>query len=360
MQDNLMGALQDIISTAATHNLTLLPRYGNEAAWQEVWDSLTYHSIDQAPDMLEYQVAYFRDVGWKLEDASVIFFQEGRPCGIWPLHVGERAGTTTVSMAGTPLRLPMFGPHLAKTVMRRMFKSALHTLCNWAGGLPIENVSIRNHVPCSNTLARIDFVDRQLLSMGATTRLHHELHVDLRATMDQIRLGFRKSFRPLINANLHTWSTFIMDKRSADRATWQEFRELHFDSAGQRWTRNESTWDIQYEILQSGTGFLVGLRDLESGRLTGAGFFQNTRDEGVYAVAAYDRALFDKPLGHIVQFIAIKHMKALGLSNYRLGDRHYPGDYLKPTAKEVDISYFKEGFASGIYRAVTYILPTHR
>lgn len=83
--------------------------------------------------------------------------------------------------------------------------------------------------------------------------------------------------------------------------------------------------------------------------MVGGGFFQVTRDEGVYAVAAYDRALFDKPLGHAVQYRAVEEMKNRGIRWYKIGARPYPGDQPPPSAKELRIAEFKQGFASHIF-----------
>lgn len=353
-----MNAADDIVALAANYGLQLVPRSGHEDVWSDVWLGLGHHPIDHAPYSLDYNTKYFRDAGWKLEDASVIFFDGDRPCGIWPLHVGGPEGMNALYMAGTSVQLPLFAKNLPSKTMRRMLDAALNALRDWAAELNINSLHIRHNAMPTIVPTRINFADRQLLSMGAKTQLHHELHVDLNPTMDQIRLNFRKSYRPLINLGLRTWSSFIMDHNCSDPDTWEEFRRLHFESAGKRWTRGKATWDTQYRMVTANNGFLVGLRDVNTGRLNGAGFFQTTRDEGVYAVAAYNRAEFNKPLGHVVQYLAIERMKEMGLSNYRLGVRHYPGDIPEPSPKELDISYFKEGFASGIYRAVTYILPT--
>lgn len=355
-----MSGPADIVAHAARHGLTFLPREGHETEWAEVWANLEHHPIDQAPDMLDYQVKYFKGANWRLDDASVVIIQNGRPCGIWPLHVGGPEGTFALSMAGTPLQLPLFRADFNAKIIRRTLSTTLDILRDWGASIGINSIAIRTHAKPTNPNVEIDFADRYLLSIGAETRLHHELHVDLNKPMDEIRLNFRKSFRPLVNEGLRTWSTFVMEASSVDPLIWEEFRQLHFCCSGRRWTRSMATWDRQFSMLREGTGFLVGLRHFNTKCLTGAGFFQTTRDEGLYAVAAYDRDQFDKPLGHVVQFLAIKHMKAKGLSSYRLGDRPYPGDYPEPSAKEIDIGYFKEGFASGVYRAITYILPINQ
>ena len=65
-----------------------------------------------------------------------------------------------------------------------------------------------------------------------------------------------------------------------------------------------------------------------------------------HAVAAYDRTLFDKPLGHVVQYRAIEEMKKRNISWYKIGVRPYGSDNPKPTEKEISIGEFKAGFSS--------------
>lgn len=86
------------------------------------------------------------------------------------------------------------------------------------------------------------------------------------------------------------------------------------------------------------------LRSVEDNRMVGSGFFQHSRDEGYYAVAVFDRDLFDKPLGHMVQQIAIDHMKSLGLRWYKLGERPYLHNSKIATEKEVNIAILKKDF----------------
>ena len=82
----------------------------------------------------------------------------------------------------------------------------------------------------------------------------------------------------------------------------------------------------------------------------GGGLFACTRDEAAYSVAAYDRELFDKPLGHVVQFTAIKALKERGIRWYRIGARPFVGDAPAPSEKELAIADFKHGFASHLHQ----------
>jgi len=128
---------------------------------------------------------------------------------------------------------------------------------------------------------------------------------------------------------------------------WDEFRLLHLAVAG-RATRSLQSWDAQLQAIAAQAAFLVYLRDPD-GRMVGGGLFHISRDEGLYAVAAYDRALFDKPLGHVVQYQAILEMKNRHLRWYKLGSRVFPVDEPPPSAKELSIAEFKQGFASHVF-----------
>ena len=71
-----------------------------------------------------------------------------------------------------------------------------------------------------------------------------------------------------------------------------------------------------------------------------------TRDESLYGVGAYDRSLFDKPLGHVVQFRAIQELQNRRIRWHKLGARSYPSEQPPPTSKELTIGDFKQGFAT--------------
>ena len=78
-------------------------------------------------------------------------------------------------------------------------------------------------------------------------------------------------------------------------------------------TRSTESWSFQKNAILNSEAFLICLRDDEN-KLIGAGYFSYTLDQGVYAIAAYDRELFQKPLGHAVQYAAIKELKKLDVN----------------------------------------------
>ena len=181
-----------------------------------------------------------------------------------------------------------------------------------------------------------------IMKIGATVRAHHELFIDLEMELSAIRSNFRKSYKPLINKAKTLWQCRIVDE-NFDTA-FEKFRDLHILVAG-RETRSQKTWDLLEEAVENGDGFIVFLEDA-SNQLIGAALFYHSATDAVYSVAAYDRDYFDKPVGHLVQMTAITHLKDIGIRNYRLGYRPYPGDSPEPNEKELNIGFFKEGFSS--------------
>ena len=111
-------------------------------------------------------------------------------------------------------------------------------------------------------------------------------------------------------------------------------------------------------MIFSGEAFLVTLRSLSDNTLVGAGLFTYTKDEGTYSVGVYDRRLFEKPLGHAVQQLAIERLKKKGVRWYLLGERHYRQSHYGPSDKEVSITEFKQGFSSHLICRHQFFLST--
>jgi FemAB family protein len=331
-------------------------RLDDAEGWDRVWQALPYQPVAYSTPMIEYQLEYFGGVGWMLEDVSLVLRNDGHPCGLWPLAMGGPPGEARLSSNGGAVFAPVFVEGLSPRTQKRLCSAVLRLMRRLSEEIssppPIAQQGIQPSLCC---LGATEW-HHQCLAVGAHLTTRHELYTDLQPPFSEIRAGFRKSFRPLINVGLKEWSVFDMDHRSATANVWAEFRRLHHAAAGRK-TRSDRTWDIQFEMLCAGHAFLVGLRDRYDARLVGAGFFQTTRDEGMYAVAAYDRALFEKPLGHVVQQRAIELMKSRGISWYHIGERPYPQDIPGPSDKQLGIAAFKQGFASHQFCSYRFALP---
>ena len=187
---------------------------------------------------------------------------------------------------------------------------------------------------------------KESLESNAFCTLKYELYEDLRPSISDIKHNFRRSYKSLINSASRTWSSGVLADTDTE-SVWEEFRKLHL-KVTQRVTRSYETWRMQLAEIECHSAFLVWLRNTE-GEMVGGGYFSFTRDEGLYAVGAYDRSLFDKPLGHLVQYRAIEELKKRGVRWYKIGARPYLCDIPQPTEKEISIGDFKQGFSSSTF-----------
>lgn len=356
-----MSVTGDVVAAAlATSQLDACLRSADPAAWDAVWQALPYQGVASAVPMLDYQHAYFRGAGWQLQDISLVLRNDGKPCGLWPLSLGGPvdgdAHGPRLSSAGAAVLAPSFVDGLSPRTVKKLCVRALAFVQSLCAQLALPRPQIEQAANPDAGSASLSEWHQQLMAQGALPAVRHDLYADLQPDLSDIRASFRKSFRPLINVGLRNWSVFVMDHDHAVEPVWAEFKQLHLSVAG-RSTRSDDSWALQWAMVVAGRAFLVGLRDPADQHLVGAGFFQCTRDEGLYAVGAYDRTLFDKPLGHVVQQRAIETMKARGLRWYRIGECHYRQDAPPPTAKMVAISAFKQGFASHHFQRVEFSLP---
>lgn len=321
------------------------PHVDDPTAWGQVWQALPWQQITYAPGVLDYQVCYLQHAGQALQDLSLVLRHDGRPCGVFPLLLTTADGGTRLSGDGSRITPPLFLASVPASAIKKIGSRLMALLHTLAQATACQTLQFEQ--PSMPGLLGDGLSDwyRQWLAVGAQASLKHDMFLDLSPPLAEIRSGFRKSYKALINTGLRSWRVDLMDQGSADGAVWEDFKQLHIAVAGRR-TRGDDTWARQLDWIRQGWAFVVLLRDPADGRLVGGGFFEYSRDEAMYGVGVYDRSLFDKPLGHVVQQVAIERLKSLGLRWYRLGERAYPQDQPAPSAKQIAISDFKQGFAS--------------
>ena len=322
-------------------------RCNNVALWNSIYDKLDYQSIAYSSMMIDYQTLYMLSFDETTEESSVIIYSGGLPVGLWLLHSSKQDSSIRFSSSGNNIYSPLFKSDIPRNLAKKLTVKLLDCLYQLIGEGIGRQIIIQDNAV--STLVKKHIGDWSLygLLLGGEPKVKFDLIVDLSYSIDEIRARYRKSYKPFINKGLREWNCEILDKSNVDITTWDEFRAFHKTTAG-RVTRGIETWDAQFYMITSGVAFLVVLRDPNELNMVGAALFQYSRDEGLYSVAAYDRTLFDKPLGHVVQQLAIEELKRLGVRFYFLGERTYSKITPVPTKKETDISNFKEGFSTSI------------
>ncbi len=337
------------VSTASDRFLSGLNSGALSARWAvEVpsdWDEVGAHVV-HLPALYsrawgKYFEAYFTsDEHSRAVDLSVVFYLDGKPCGIWPLYLYRDKEKWIAGSCGGAVVPPLLVTATAERVTKDIFE---------AGAAAISSLALENGEAgwkgtelCFGALSPWH---RLLLDKGAQVTVAHELFMDLSPELERIRATIRKSAKHQINKGLKLWKVEVHDKLV--KSAFDEFHELHKAAAG-RATRSDASWEAQAIAIDKKEAFLIVIRS-QTGQVVGGGLFALSRTEGHYSVGAYDRSLFDMPLGHVVQYSAITFLKERGVHWYRLGDRPYRAGSPTVTDKEIAIAYFKEAFASHLF-----------
>jgi len=313
--------------------------------WTISSEELPYLPVAYSNASIDYQIAYHKE-GEKygrtdidMMDVSLIIFNDNKPCSIWPLTISSNNLNIDLNTCGNPTLPPLFHKNVSINTIKRITRLCVDVLDNF-----YKKNRYNGIVKCESGHHDINLNEwhKYLMKKGALAHVKHELYVDLSLDMREIKSKLRNRYKSFITSGKKHWDIHILN--SANDHIWRKFQTLHLRASG-RTTRSENTWKLQHQQISEGTAILIYLND-KKGNMVGGGLYSMTKDEGIYSVGAYDRNLFNKPLGHVVQWHAIQEMKCRGLQWYKIGRRFYPSDIPKPTDKEISISEFKEGFAT--------------
>ena len=323
---------------------------------QEEWRALENVSDQYVPihygyQNIIYQSKYFEAIYDDYTDISVVIFGGGVPVCIWPLAYWKSDTGYVIGSNGLEILPPLLLDKKFTTEARRkLLKKCLMALLDIMNSLEIRKCCFREVFMGSG----YSIFSQCLLENGAFVKtITEECFVDLSMSVEHILAKMRRTNRYSIKKAQSLWKSRIVTKEDDEVVIdkiFDDFRKLHIEVAG-RETRSVDTWILQREALKKSDDFVIMLYD-DSHNLVGASLYSTTGTAVAYSVAAYKRELFKQPIGHVSQWLAIKHAKALSKKWYYIGQRPYSGDISHPTEKEISIGHFKEGFATNCYPTV--------
>ena len=172
----------------------------------------------------------------------------------------------------------------------------------------------------------------------ATFEIFFDLYINLQLSIEKIKNNLRKSYKSLVNSK--DLDIRVMDYSNLNIEIWNNFKNLHF-KLSKRKTRNDDTWDIQYNNIKNNKSFLIYTKF--KNKVIGANYVGYSKDEANYGSSAILKN-FNNKLGHTLKFETIKHCKKLGLMWYNLGLHYFNSN----DSELRNISDFKKGFATNI------------
>lgn len=319
-------------------------RHQAETDWQQVLENSDFHGLVESDHNVEYELAYFAPT--RCIDLSLVFYSKNyEPRAVLVLYLIEVNGIRYFSLAGRPIEPILFVRNVTTKDKKKISKSLISALCDLTNKHNLGEFMCHGYN--SDSGRSIDEWYGACAQYCEKIELNHQIFIDLHKNLDEIKKSFRKSYKPLIGKAENLWVSAVLGPKDITTQIWGEFKKLHFVAAGNRNTRSEKSWLAQLSHIRSGKAFLITLRDGDH-NLVGGAFFYHTRDHGSYATAAYDRTLFDKPLGHLTQWLAIKEFKRLGMKLYTIGWLPFESSFPKPSKKDYSIGLFKSGFSDTV------------
>lgn len=304
-----------------------------EQDWSAVLDTVSKYLVQFDLAQMDYQSKYCNGD----ESASFIVYVDSTPVAAMPLTFSKENDEYSISFYRMPLLPPVVSDDVSPKMLKKVFKTCLDVIRELQIELNIPQVLFQN----LNMDQGLSLWFKCVAAKSKRMEYREELFIDLSLSLAEIRQYFRTRYKSLISKGMRIWNVDIVDD---DEIVFKEFKELHKSVSG-RATRSDDTWWAQFSMLKRKEAFLVTLRN-DDNQLVGCGLFSKNKAQAEYSVGVYERSLFNKPLGHAVQFAAIEEMKRLGLKWYYLGPLCSEYDSYEYTDKERSIAHFKEGFAT--------------
>ncbi len=324
-------------------NFSILLRKNNKNLWDEVLKNIEYVPVLYTNESLDFEQEMLRVTSIDTNDISLIFSLQNKLICIWPISINILKNKKTLQSFTSPVLCPLFVNNTNKEIKRKIFLETLRII-NELDDLSKE---VEAYLPFLNTI-KLNYWHTKSQKFAKYNSTEYEIFLRIDNSYEVISKNFRKGTKSSIKKAEKIWNVNIL--RHKDDLIWRNFKKVHFDASGRK-TRSDKSWKIQYNNLINGRAFLVYLTN-GTKKMVGGGFFTCSNDECEYSTGAYDRSLFDKPIGHLVQKAAIGEMINRNIKWYRIGLKALETNKSKPLDKDYSISLFKEGFSSNIFPVI--------
>jgi len=310
------------------------------AACSDMDDAWFWHTAE----WLEYTLEYRPEL--RPQSYSFMVTSEGRVMAICPLILETRTtpegSVREFSFGGGPGP----GPALANGLSERLRKEVLKVVCDevdaQAHRTAVARVSFRASPPAPafwhdglsqpDPLLRFGFLDIPL-----ATRV-----IDLSQSEDKLLNQMRKGHRYDVKRSQQLLQAAVYDATNIMPAVFDQYRLLHHRVAG-RVTRPQMTFEMMRDWIGSSMAILVVVR--RDGATVGCALMSVYKDGAYYSSGCEDPDCSNLPVGHALQWAAMRWMKEHGIAHYEIGIQLYGmRPHSMPSEKELNISLFKRGF----------------
>ncbi len=198
-----------------------------------------------------------------------------------------------------------------------------------------------------------NFDDFDLLKYGYMPNIMTTSIIDLTVGNELVLQKMRKGHKAAVKAVYRDggFRVDIFDKDSSDdfQSSMGIMQHIHFVDAGRK-TRTDQSWEVTYEWIKAGHGFLVMVFDENLKEYIAAAWFMTYKQKAYYgSYATIDSSLLQGRAGYAVQWAAMKYLIDHNYTCYETGWNYY-SSYMDEVDEKVQmISRFKHGFGGKKY-----------
>lgn len=203
----------------ASTDLTIRQRVDSKDLWEESFGRLSYKPLAYSNASLDYLFAYQQGHGGSWRDISLIIYWDNKPTALWPLSFSIKDGQSMLTSQGLPVLPPIFVTDCPSISRKRITKICLDLanaisvaakLDSWESGESFDDS------------VGMSYWHVQSMRRGAVCNLHHELYLDLRPDLAEIKRNFRRSYKSLIVSGSRIWTVGVLDSQG-NEGVWRRF-----------------------------------------------------------------------------------------------------------------------------------------
>jgi len=329
-------------------NLKFKFRSEAKDSWDNFLDSLKFGPVIYSNQELDYQELNRKEKKIFDTDLSLIVIFKNSPLVIFSFTLSKEHNRYCISSYGLPVLSPLFKDDLDNKIKEKLTLIFYEILYEIASYYKIENwISSEGFINEMN----ISFWRKISTKKGDKIFTLNEGYINISKSSEELikHLRKKKIFIDIKRAK-DLWVAHVRNNVTFNE--WEKFKKLHIQVSGKQ-TRSDKTWESQFQDINNKKAFVIFLYDLK--KLIGGAMYRYSKTTALYAIGAYDRNLFPKPISHLAHYEAINELKKKNINWLRMGDIPSKGDYNNPTEKEISIGLFKKKFSTDIFNKNIFI-----
>lgn len=310
--------------------------------WGQCFNNAEYQSyyyskinVDFAFEIVKSKFEVFEDLSFTVKNQDNVLL-------VMPLFIFGENGKNELGFIDKKILPPLFSNGVSNKTKKELINLVIDLIKIARDKLEIKSINYTDNLAPNTS---ISIWHKTIAADKLECSLQRQAFVNLDNSISTINQKIRKSYRSLISKGLKIWK--VKSEFTVSKKIWNDFKQLHFKAAGRK-TRSDKSWDILENGLKEKELFFIYCLD-NNQKMVGGSLFFLTNAESYYGIAAYNRDLFDYPIGHVIQYTAIQKFKEMGLKWYRLGNVPFISDNPKPSEKEINIGKFKNGFSTDMF-----------